>query len=416
MLADVRGALAVVPLLFALACERAPAPRVTLRDAAAPTAVVAPTAVAAPASAPSPAAASGPAVDFRLRSAKAPPPHRCAVRADADLGAGERTLAGFAKEEALLLVAEAEGRTLALYGGSLGEPLARRATHALSSAVLRLAWACGEAGCELGVVDAKARLLGFRVERDRVRELGVLASGVDRRFAPAVTELGERAMYAFTSTIDEAMHTSLVVRSGSKLAAPRDLTPAGHGAAAPTFVRGAKVPTLIAIDARAGLSPLLEFDLGDPAQPGTAKVGTPVSAPYAPPLLAAVAWPSGDVEVFYTVVGRAAMTAIGRVPLRRPLEPAPLAPSRGYGELHFSVALAGARALIAVEQPSAPAATAKRTLLLKLTDGANTYDALTLDEGGEAARPSLAVHSDGSFLLGYTSAGHVHAALLSCSP
>ncbi len=68
-------------------------------------------------------------------------------------------------------------------------------------------------------------------------------------------------------------------------------------------------------------------------QPGEVVVRTPVSQPYAPPLLSAVQWSDGTAEVVFSAVGRMAMTAIARVSLRTAMDPVALLPSTGYGAL-----------------------------------------------------------------------------------
>src|SRR5581483_10852247 len=94
-------------------------------------------------------------------------------------------------------------------------------------------------------------------------------------------------------------------------------------------------PRLVMIDARAGMSPLLELPFVG-GKPGELRIGTPVSQPYAPPLLRAVQLPGeADVLVAYTALGRLAATAVGYVPLHSARAPAALLPSRGYGVIAF---------------------------------------------------------------------------------
>jgi hypothetical protein len=414
MLACVR-ALLIGSLLLCVSCDK---PRDSATQAAPHSGTPATREQRDPPASKADAAAS---LEPQLRSERLSPSvavakHSCVVRSDQELGSGERTAVAFLGGRALVIASESSGRSLALFTQQQSEPFVRRASRSLSASAQRVTLVCRD-DCELALVDDKARLLAFEVAGERIEEAGVLASGVDRRFAPALYKQAERSLYAYTSTVDEAMHTLLVVRSAGRASAPRDLTPLGHGAAAPTFVLGAARPTLVAIDARAGMSPLLEITFDERASPQPASVRTPVSAPYAPPLLAAVAWAGdGDTEVVYTAIGRAAMTAVGRVPLRSASEPTALSPSRGYGELAFSAAWAEQAALFAIEVPSGVPAAAKRTLTFKLSDGSHTYDALSIDGAGEAARPSLAASSiQGEYLVGYTSAGKVHAALLACA-
>ncbi|HEY6878916.1 MAG TPA: hypothetical protein VI299_12890, partial [Polyangiales bacterium] len=203
----------------------------------------------------------------------------------------------------------------------------------------------------------------------------------------------------------------LGVRAGV-LEPTQDITPPGTGAAAATFLLGASTPTLIAIDAHAGISPLLEFPLDATGKPREALVRTPVSQPYEPPQLAAVQWENGEAEAFFTVVGKLAMTAIGRVPLRRTAPIAALSPSRGYGELSFAVARGKRRALFAFEVPTASTPQAERRLELALSDGKHTEAGPSFE--APATAPSL-MRTQGGYVLAFTRAGAVHAALLGCS-
>jgi hypothetical protein len=334
--------------------------------------------------------------------------HRCAARTDHELAEGTRVWVG-SRGEGIAVVASPRALTLfAIEGGTVS----KRAIVAVDAPSQRGALVCGTS-CELAVVDEKARLVAYQLERDALRERGVLASGVDRRFAPALLQSGARIAYAYTRTVDETMHTLVTPGKGEPAL---DVTPAGHGAAAPTVLLGEKLPTLVVIDARAGVSPLLEIPFDAELAPRPAIVRTPVSQPFAPPALSALAWPSGKAEAFYSLTGRLAMTAIGRVPLRKAEEPKPLAASRGYGELEFSAVLDGDVALIAVEVPSATPPTAKRTILLKLAREHETHDAISVESGGEATRPSLAVRGDREYLLGYVSGGRAHVVELGCTP
>lgn len=419
MLNRVRALLAVllVPLFVACSKPKAPAARKAPPVEPSPPSEPAPSSVA-PARPPQDEVAHAGASPEPGRSGSAAPAvvpeHRCVVQREHALGAGEQALVGMLGTTAVAVVLESGGRTLALWSDAAGEGgFVRGAVHPLAASAQRASLHCAER-CELALVDERARLLSFAIDAERILEKGALATGLDRRFAPAVTQHGKSVLFAYTSAVDEAMHTWLVVRR-EKASAPRDLTPPGHGAAAPSFVLGSERPLLLAIDARAGLSPLLEFALDDSFAPKGVHVRTPVSQPYAPPQLAGVQWAGDDVEVFYTAVGRAAMTAIGRVPLRVAAEPTALAPSRGYGELRFSAALSPRRtALLAVEVPSAPEPASPRRLALKLMSKSRTHDALTLARDGQAARPSLVARGEGAYLLAYASHGKLYAAELAC--
>lgn len=342
------------------------------------------------------------------------PPHGCAIGAAQELGAGERGVALYLGAAPGVLVVAPDGRSLALWTAA-GARFVPGPRVALESPLSRATALCAES-CELALVDARGRLLSVALTSAGFSSPRTLANGLDRRFAPALARLGARLLYAYTGTVDEVMHTLLVERHGEQADAPRDLTPLGHGAGAPAFVLGASVPILVALDARGGVSPLLEWTFDQAGAPSEARVRTPVSQPYAPPLLAAVQRADGEVEVAYTAIGRVAMTAVGRVPLRRASEPSALLPSRGYGELAFSAARGRRIALFALESPSTSAANAPKSVVFKLLDGAQAYDGPELAAGDAGVRrPSLASGpSPGVFLLAYTRASAVYAAPVAC--
>jgi hypothetical protein len=335
------------------------------------------------------------------RAKASAPASGCVIEREQRLGTGSRGVALrdgvlVAADDALTLWSLAatwrEGPRL-----SLDAPLAKATAH------------CGDGGCQLAFVDQRSRLFYAAVD-GALPAPQELARGADRRFAPALATSAEQVLIAYTATVDQVMHTKLLALRGGVLTSTLDVTPEGHGAAAPTFLLGASSPTLIALDARAGISPLLELPLDASGKPQQAWVRTPVSQPFEPPQLAALVWPGGEAEVFFTVIGRLAMTAIGRVPLRRAEAIAALSPSRGYGLLEFALARGERRALFACEVPDASTPRAARRLELTLGDGAR-YDVVAeLD----ARAPSLA-RVDSGYLLAFTRAGEVYAALLRCA-
>jgi hypothetical protein len=142
-------------------------------------------------------------------------------------------------------------------------------------------------------------------------------------------------------------------------------------------------------------------------------VRTPVSQPYAPPLLRAVELPGGEVEVAFTAVGKLAATAIGRVPLRRSVQPVALLPSRGYGELAFSAVRGARRAAFAYEAPRTSEAGSTRAVELVLLDEQGTGPVLTLGGSDDARAPELALYA-GALWLAYTRNGQAVVAALRC--
>jgi hypothetical protein len=333
--------------------------------------------------------------------------------------ANQRTLRGGAQKlwlahdrgQLAALVLGQDDHALELWRGASLEALALTASARAASGIARLGLHSGERDLALVFVDDKG---GVNVARaaDMARTR-VVAAGADRRFAPAFLAHAGREFVAFTRTVDDAMHTFLLRLDGESAV---DVTPAGHGAAAPAFVIGAGAPALIAIDARAGVSPLLEIPIRDgAAEP--AIVRTPVSQPYAPPLLAAVELSNGDVEVAYTAIGRLAATAVGRVPLRKSSEPVALLPSKGYGALALAAARGPRRAAFALESPRSESPDAPRSIEVKLLDEQGEGPTLVLAGDGPSARePSLARGRGASELwLGYVQDGQAQLATLHCS-
>jgi hypothetical protein len=333
--------------------------------------------------------------------------HQQALSADS-----ERALAANFAGAPIVVALEGKGSTLALWtSGPQG--FTRTLSAPLESKAQRAAIVCTGARCELAVVDERARLLGLQLTSKSFSAPRVLASGLDRRFAPALADTGSRVLYAYTASVDKAMHTFWLESKDGKVSAPSDLTPRAHGAAAPSFVLGSKLPTLVAVDPWAGLSPLLEVSFGVLGPPSAAVVRTPVSQPYEPPLLIAMEWSSGDVEVAYTAVGRLAMTAVGRVPLRKASEPAALSPSKGYGELSFAAARSRRRALFAVEVAVDTKPDAPRQVALKLLDGVSTGEGPIF--AADARHPSVSSLRDpGEYLVTYARSNVIQAALVGC--
>lgn len=415
MLLRVRALL--LSLLLVLAGCSSAAPTAALRRDAGLSPAPEPSLVApATASSPTEAARESSASPLQKpkRGARGPAPaNGCLVQSDQPLHTGERGLALLLGDVDAVAVFEASPVALSLWLAQPDGTFASGPRLALETKVAHAAAACAQGSCELAWTDERARLLTLALSAGRISPPRELATGVDRRFAPAVARAGDRLHFAYTKTVDEAMHTWWISRQGSQLTSARDLTPKGHGAAAATFVLGAAQPTLVFIDAHAGISPLLELGFDARGQPGEVVVRTPVSQPYAPPLLSAVRWQDGQVEVMFSLVGRMAMTAVARVPLHKAADPTALSPSRGYGELAFAAARSRRRALFALEVPTASKPDAPRILALKLLDGIRT------DEGpsfpADARRPSVASSGRaGAYTLSYVHDGLVHGVQVTC--
>jgi hypothetical protein len=310
------------------------------------------------------------------------------------------------------LVVRDDRQTLEWWSGELGGVAALRASRKLGTRASKLSLLRRAPGSyTVALVDEQGGVWGVQYSAGNWGEPKLVARSADRRFAPALYEDGATSLLAYTSSVDRVMHT-FVARS---FAGPGvDVTPPGHGAAAPSFVIGARAPVLVFVDARDGVSPLLEVTFDDALKPRPAEVRTPVSQPYAPPLLRALALPGGEVEVAFTAVGKLAATAIGRVPLRRAVPALALHPSRGYGELAFDAALSGRAAIFALEAPVDEKPNALRALEIKWLDASGEGSSLELARDA-ALRPSIAATPlPGELLVGYVTGTTPHLARLRC--
>jgi hypothetical protein len=310
------------------------------------------------------------------------------------------------------LIVHKDQKLLEWWSGRLGENAQRTATLTLASAAQRISVVRKAAGLYvIAWVDGLGSVRSVQYEARKFGAVREVGQGADRRFAPALFERGSYSLLAYTASVDEVMHT-FVQRASD---APVDVTPLGHGAAAPTFVRGQDAPSLIVVDARAGISPLLEIKFSPEGKPLPAEVRTPISQPYAPPLLRAVAVPGGEVEVAFSAVGKLAASAIGRVPLRRAVSAVPLHPSRGYGELAFDVALSGHAALFAMQVPRDEKPSAPSQIEVAWLDKSGDGKTLTLNKGEPASAPSIAsTPLPGEVLVGYVSDQHAYVVRLRC--
>jgi hypothetical protein len=411
----VRLALALTVLLSLAACEHEKAPAAS--EESAPARPAPRNTPEKPSTAPTNAASSPAAPAPPVQAVELPhgslPVRGCTLAAERVLSPkAERVWLAQEGGELVVLVAS-DLRTLALHRGGALVSLRAVASLTLDVPLARASLTGTARGPQLAYVDDQGRVQLVHLEPERFARPRTLATGADRRFAPAVTATDTRVLVAFTRAVGEAMHT-FVARVDGEAVALSDVTPEGHGAAAPTFVLGADPPALVMIDAHAGVSPLLELPFDGAGKPGEVAVRTPVSQPYTPPLLAAVQLADGSVEVAYSAVGKLAATAIGRVPLRRSAEAVALLPSRGYGELSLSAARGEARAAFAYESPRSSEPRAPRSLEVTLVDEQGAGPPLLLaGDGAEARRPSLAVHA-GTLWLGYTRGGQAMLAALRC--
>lgn len=311
------------------------------------------------------------------------------------------------------LVLRPDRKTLEWWSGPFGTTAQRVAVYNLNQGAARLSLVRKAADLYvLAWIDDQGGVWSLRYAARNFGQPKQLGTGADRRFAPALYEEGGVSLLAYVASVNDTMHT-FVVRSHD--ATGVDITPPGHGAAAPSFVLGAEQPVLVVVDARAGVSPLLELSFDAQGTPRPALVRTPISQPYSPPLLRAVAVPEGEIEVAFSAIGKLAATAIGRVPLRRALAPVALLPSRGYGELSFDVTRVGRAVVYALESPLSEEPHAPRGLELKWLDRAGEGQTLKLDGTSPALWPSIAATAlMGEVVVGYVVGTEARVVRLRC--
>ena len=241
-----------------------------------------------------------------------------------------------------------------------------------------------------------------------------IARGVDTRFAPAVTHSEAREFIAWTAGTTP-MHTHLAVLSSTGTIAKRhDLTPESMGAAAPVFVSGSSPPSLLMVDARQGMSPLLGVDLGSDGTPSPAKVILPLSTVSTPPALAGASASIG-AYVGYTGVGSAATSAVGLVAIE-PLvgSPSALVPGTGYGLLHVSATAAPRAVLFAADAPTAPAKDSPREIRVHVIGKSGPGSALVIAGHGGASHAAIARDQTGITAVAFNSSSGVYVARLRC--
>ncbi len=293
--------------------------------------------------------------------------------------------------------------------------LALEASLGLKAAPKRSAFVQSSKRGFVAWVDAEAHMWTVAVAGGKFESPSRVAEGVDRRFAPALSVQGKQALVAFTRSFGPGMHV-YVSRIGGEKSTLEDITPEGHGAAAPTFIVGQNAPSIVMIDARAGVSPLLEVRFDGALRPQPAIVRTPVSQPYAPPGLQALSVSSELTLVAFTAIGRAAATAVGLVPLQRAEEATALVPSKGYGELELSAAQHDGLGVFAVEAFRTSSAQGPRQVQVHVIDGAGAGNALEVGGAFESASaPSLAASATpGGFFLSYSTPQGVQLAEIAC--
>jgi hypothetical protein len=241
-----------------------------------------------------------------------------------------------------------------------------------------------------------------------------IARGADTRFAPALTHSEARELIAWT-TGSTPMRTQLAVLSNTgAVASKRDITPESMGAAAPTFVVGASPPSLLMVDARQGMSPLVRVDLSSDGTPSPPKVVLPLSTVSIPPALVAASASVGTY-VGYLGFGSAATSAVGLVAIEPIVgSPSPLVPGTGYGVLHVAAASAPRALLFAADAPTAPAKDAPREIHVHVVGKSGAGVATVIVGHGGATNAAIARDDTGTVAVAFTTGSGVYVARLRC--
>ncbi|HEX2676945.1 MAG TPA: hypothetical protein VHM19_09905, partial [Polyangiales bacterium] len=205
-----------------------------------------------------------------------------------------------------------------------------------------------------------------------------------------------------------------VLTNTGAIASKRDITPESMGAAAPTFVSGASPPSLLMVDARQGMSPLLRIDLSSDGTPSVSKVVLPLSTVSTPTALVAASASVGTY-VGYLGVGSAATSAVGLVAIE-PLvgSPTPLVPGTGYGSLHVAATAAPRGLLFAADAPTAPAKDSPREIRVQVIGKTGPGVGTVISGQGGASNAAIARDDTGIVAVAFSSGSGVYVARLRC--
>ena len=395
-----------------------PEPGTTPTTPTTPTAPIAPTAPAALAPLPAPSATGTPPARGCIATAEPvlvwahEGPAAIAAHGHAFVVAGISSSASGAEELFVVRVAPGEPPapigTLALVTAGLEERIAPPAITAVDATDVAVA-----------LVDAGRTLRSGRVSvsppAGRV-ELAELASGADNRMAPALRAVGRRVAVAYTDGSGTPMRVKLVLLdAGGHHDPARDLTPPSMGASAPTFVDGLTTPTLVFVDARDAISPIVRVTLSSDGVPSPGQVVVPVGVVSTPPELAAAFAPSG-AWVGYTVVGHLASTAVGLVRLDRNSEaPTALVPGTAYSPLHVAAVATPDAVVFAADAPTGPGREPPHEIHVRRVDAEGAGPVLVLRApDGTAAHAAIARRADGTVAVAFSAASGVYVQTARC--
>jgi hypothetical protein len=275
----------------------------------------------------------------------------------------------------------------------------------------------GENDLMVAFTDGKGELFArrLRIGRGGMGPRVALGKGVDTRFAPAVTHHEDRVLVAWTKGSTPMQTHLAVIDDEGKVGARSDLTPTSMGASAPSFISGASPPSVLTIDARDGVSPIVRTDLGADLKPGEDEVAVVAGMVSSPSELAGASSTMGT-WVAYTGLGSAATSAVGLVPIAPvPGSPQALVKGTAYGPLHVA-AVAAPRALIfAADAPTEPGKDPPHEIRVHVVDAEGPGDATVLKgPGGRAEHVSIARDDSGMVGVAYSADSGVHVALLRC--
>lgn len=264
----------------------------------------------------------------------------------------------------------------------------------------------------LALVDGGRRLLVARFDVGDAPALSfqTVAEEASLRFRPALAVHGPGFLVAWTrERADGRRVFARGIGADGPTGAPRDLTPAAGGAAAPAFVAGASPPRLLFIDPREATSMTYVVEAGADGL-GTPETARSISLITDPPILAAADFGRADWLV-YAGIGSVATTAIGLMSMEGRGPPAPVVAGTGYGVLFADIARLGAGGIVVADAPQSGSQNAPREVHVRTLDPRGELDpALVLrgpHETGARARVAASgnrvavafVEEDGAYVV-----------------
>ncbi|MBN1652480.1 MAG: hypothetical protein JXA30_01760 [Deltaproteobacteria bacterium] len=243
----------------------------------------------------------------------------------------------------------------------------------------------------------------------------VAQRGADIRFAPAVSQIKNQPIVAWTEGTTPMEARLAVLDPMGNLKAVHRIKPPAMGAAAPVFVQGLSPPVLLVVDAREGFSPLIRVPLTPEGAPEKTEVAVPVGM-VATPVELAAAHNGFGTYVGYTAVGQAATSAVGLIQIDPECGTvAPLVPGTGYGLLHVAAIDAPKALIFAADAPVQKGKDAGREIQVRLVDSRG-MGPKTVVRGtdGEARQVKIARNQEGVVAVVYCDKLGVFVSWLRC--